>query len=297
MLTLFGPSGAGKTHIARGLVQYWQERQGREAAEYVTAGDFCRQFADSLRTDNAAIRGRFRGRPLLAIDDIHELPDNGHLLRELRYTLDDIQETGGKVLVTSPRAPGALANLPADIRSRLADGLVLQLSVPGAAARQQIVEQAAAVLDRPLTKEAARRLVCGVPGAANELFGALFELLAGVSAAPVVDAPQVERLLAARAVRRPALREIIAVVARYCRIPQKLLKSGSRRHAVVMGRAIIVYLARELADASFEQIGRGLGGRDHSTIMHNYRTIQRDRLRDWQTQETLDELRRILLSR
>jgi chromosomal replication initiator protein len=55
-------------------------------------------------------------------------------------------------------------------------------------------------------------------------------------------------------------------------------------------------LARELAAASYEQIGQALGGRDHSTIMHNFRTIDRDRKRNWQTQETLGELHRILSS-
>ena len=77
--------------------------------------------------------------------------------------------------------------------------------------------------------------------------------------------------------------EIVAIVAKYYGLPQKQLKSSSRKHAVVQGRATIIYLARELTGASYDEIGRALGGRDHTTIMHNYKKIERDRQRDLAT--------------
>ena len=64
----------------------------------------------------------------------------------------------------------------------------------------------------------------------------------------------------------------------------------------MVARSTIVYLARVVVGASYEQIGRALGGRDHSTIMYNFRAIDRDRRRDGRTQETLDELQRVLVS-
>jgi len=106
-----------------------------------------------------------------------------------------------------------------------------------------------------------------------------------------------DQLLAARAARRPTLREITTVVARYQNLPQSQLKSSSRRQSIVFARAIVVFLAREVAAATYDEIGRALGGRDHTTIIHNYRKIARQRERDPQTQETLEHLRRILLSR
>jgi chromosomal replication initiator protein len=87
------------------------------------------------------------------------------------------------------------------------------------------------------------------------------------------------------------------VVARHQNIPQAQLKSGSRRQSIVFARGLIVYLARELAEASYEEIGRALGGRDHTTIIHNYRKIAAERTTLPQTQKTLETLQRILLSR
>ena len=103
--------------------------------------------------------------------------------------------------------------------------------------------------------------------------------------------------MASRPNRQPNLREILALVARTYSIPQSELKSQTRRQSIVAARAMFAYLARELAGASYQQIGQALGGRDHTTIMHSYRKIDRNRTRDPVIQEEIDELSRILLSR
>ena len=202
------------------------------------------------------------------------------------------------VLVTANEPIATLGNISTDIRSRLSGGLSLQLALPGVAARQQILRQAAAALGRPLSAEIAARLANGIDGAAHELFAALFELYAhSPNFAGDAAEKQAERLLAARIARRPSLREIVAVVAKYYRRPQAVLKSDSRRQSTVLPRAVIIFLARELTDCTYEQIGRALGGRDHTTIMHSYKKIDRDRQHDFDIQQSLEELRRILLSR
>jgi chromosomal replication initiator protein len=299
LLALYGPSGSGKTHLARGVVRHWQEHRGPESAEYFTASDFRRAFLAAIDADNVGdFRRRTRGRQLFAIDDLQQLPDDEYLLQELRYTLDEYAEAGGTVLITANEPVAALNNISADIRSRLSGGLVLQLALPGAAARQQILRQVAAALGRPLSEEVASRLASGIDGAAHELFAAVFELCASSpNSAGDADVKQAERLLAARAARRPTVREIVAVVAKYYRQPQAVLKSDSRRQSAVLPRATIIFLARELTDCTYEQIGRALGGRDHTTIMHSYKKIDHDRQHDLGIQESLDELRRILLSR
>jgi chromosomal replication initiator protein len=297
VVAIHGTCGVGKSHLLHGLVEHWQSVRGADAACYLSAGDFRRELMGSLHDDTIAdFRRRFRSCQLLAIDELDNFSRDGYLLEELRYTLDDRSLTGLVTLVASQRAAACLSNLSTDVRSRLASGLVLQLVAPGAAARAKIVAHAAEALGRPLSSDASCRLAAD-PANANDVFRSLFELLATGEPTQALDGETVRLHIARRADRRPSIREIIAVVARYFRLPQKTLKSGSRKQAVVLARATIVYLARELADVSYEQIGQALGGRDHSTIMHNFRTIDRNRKHDWQLQETLDDLRRVLLSR
>ena len=297
ILSLFGASGTGKTHLARGLVRHWQISRGNDTADYVTAQDFRRQFADAMDTEGvAAFRRRLRSHELLAIDELHRLPPDEYLLQELRYTLDAFEEGGGTILVTSTQPVTTLANVPPDLRGRFASGLMLQLAAPGPAARLRIIRHVSTALDRSLSEEAASRLAAGLRGTACDVVGALLELSADLPVGRTVSGEHAGRVLAARAARRPALREIIALVARYYRLPQKHLKSSSRKQSAVMARATAVYLARELTDESYDHIGKSLGGRDHTTIMHNYQKIERELQRDLATQQAVEDLRRMLLS-
>jgi len=298
VLQLFGASGTGKSHLAHGVVLHWQLQLGDDSARYATAADFRHLLSDAIkRQAELEFRTEYRGRQLLAIDDLQHLPAGDYAWQELRFTLDDYEDRRATVIVTANEPVATLANVPADIRSRLAGGLALQLAPPSEPARIRILQQAASALHRPISPAAVQALAQGIDGTANSLFQAIFELFAPTAGRPLNDAARAEQVLAARAARKPTLREIIAVVARYQHIPQSQLKSSSRRQSIVFARAIIVFLARDLAEISYEEIGRALGGRDHTTIIHNYQKIDDQRTHDLPLQQALEDLGRILLSR
>ncbi len=200
LLALFGPSGTGKTHLARGLVHYWNARRGAESAVYLTAGDFYRHLLDAIKHDAVVdFRGKLRSHELLAIDDLDQLRREDYVSQELRSTLDACEENSAAVIVTSRRPANTLANIPSDVRSRLSSGLILQLAPPENAARVRIIRRLSETLGRPLPEHVANKLAAGVPGTANDVFGAVFELCAAGSDARNGGAADPERLLAARA--------------------------------------------------------------------------------------------------
>ena len=286
LVALFGHSGTGKTHLAHGLVNHWNANRGPESATYLTAGDFYRGLLDAIkRNTTTEFHRALRDHELLAIDDLHQLPADDYVSRELRFILDAFEENGGTVFVTSLRPTNTLANISPDLRSRLSAGLSLQLAPPAEVARIRIIRQASESLGRPLSEQAAASLANAVDGTANDLFGAVFEHCASTND---------DQNVPARFVRQPPLRDIIAAVARHFGLPLKQLKSQSRRQSIVTARAVAIYLARELSATSYEQIGRALGGRDHTTIIHNYRKIERERSHDPAVQEAIEMLTRTI---
>jgi chromosomal replication initiator protein len=292
LIAIHGRTGVGKTHLARGLVEHWLERHGTESAEYLTASDFRYALVAAIKTETVAeFRQRIQARELLVIDQLDRLPRDPYVQQELRSTLDAAEEHGKMVLVTSTQPASTLRNLTVDVRSRLSAGLMLQLSPPEDAAKKQILQRASDTLGRPLSDEAARRLAAEIRGTASELFGALFELFADRAKWAGGDVRSVERYLALRAARRPTLRNILQAVAKYCAVPQKMMKSSSRQQSVVLARSIAVYLSRELAGLSYQRIGAALGGRDHTTMMHSYHKIERQITRDLATRTAIEELR------
>jgi len=94
----------------------------------------------------------------------------------------------------------------------------------------------------------------------------------------------------------PKLKQIIAIVARYFSLTQAALCSSARRKSLVYARSIVVFLARRLTDHSYARIGESLGRRDHTTIIHAYRTLKKQLTTDARTQQDIEELKRILTS-
>ncbi|MGD9635113.1 MAG: DnaA/Hda family protein [Pirellulales bacterium] len=292
LLAICGASGTGKTHLARGLVHSWQERFGANAATYLTAADFRHALADAVRHESVGeFRGRLREHRLLVLDDIDRLPRDEYVQQELRFTIDAFAEADAMLVVTSKKPLSVVRELSPDVRSRLAAGLELRLAAPEEAARTELVRHTSAALGRPLSPVAAASFAAGIGGTANELFGALLEFNARFTADG--DGRQlaaVDEFLAVRSARKPAMNEILQVVARYYRVSQKVLKSSTRRQSAVVARAMAIYLARELAELSYQRIGQALGGRDHTTVMHNYRKVADALPHDRQTCEALAEL-------
>jgi chromosomal replication initiator protein len=294
VISLSGPSGVGKTHIARGLVQRWQETHGIECAEYFAASDFRHLLIDAIKNNSVAdFRQRVRSRSLLVIDGLDRLPKDNYLQEEVRATIDTLENRAGTLVVTANQAASTLRNLSADVRSRFSAGLSLELHLPGSSAKERIVRLAASALGLPLGEIAAANLAAGIEGTAADLFCALFELAANRSLRGS-DLERIDKYLALRSQRRPTMHTILQAVSKYCAVPQKLLKSSSRRQSIVQARSIAIYLARELGGQSYERIGTGLGGRDHTTVIHSHRKIERQISNDHLMREAVNELKQLL---
>jgi chromosomal replication initiator protein len=295
-LTLAGPSGSGKSQLAQGMVRHWRGVLEHSAVEYFTAVDFGREAQLAAAEDRLPEwQARVRGLQFLVIEDIHRLRPRTTIHQELRHAIDAILAGGGMIVITAQREPAALTQLDPGLRDRLAAGLTVRLQRPGLAAREAILRTAAnarGVLVEDVQLAQLARREATTPA---ELLGRLtssgplsLRVRAEASTSAAHEQPTAERT------QTDQLKHIIAVTARYFTVTQAALTGPSRRTSLVQARNIIVHLARQLTDLSYAEIGRQLGGRDHTTIMHADRRLAEQREHDPAIQQALDELDRLV---
>jgi chromosomal replication initiator protein len=310
-LVLVGPSGSGKSHLAQGVVRAWGLRFEPSEIAYFTAADFGRERqAAELEERLEAWRDQLRAVRLLVVEDLDRLRPRATIQQELRTTIDAAIAAGGTVIVTAQCEPTAISHLDAGLRDRLTAGLTVRINRPDLVTRRALLAQTAAARGLALESAELDRLAqkdCGTPAQllgrlaqARQTSGSLpLEGRAGEGAAPGTrsnhaSAPEGGEQKNHSVHNLAPVKHILAVTARYFGVTQAALTGPSRRKSLVQARNIIVYLARQLSDLSYADIGRALGNRDHTTIMHADRRLAEALATDSAVQQAVDELDRIV---
>ncbi len=270
-LVLYGPSGTGKSHLARGLAAAWKLNFPQSRVALIAAIDFAREMADAFETQAVEdFRSRYRGVGLAVIEDVGELAAKPAAQEELTRTLDAVIQRGGQVVATASSAPQEIAGFPPPLQSRLSAGLCVPLALPGPDTRLAILERWSSLREVEMADSILKLLAQGLAGTVPELLGAMLQLeVPAREEGRPIDAHQIRDFLQQRdAALRPKLRDIAALTARHFDLRLADLRGSSRRRPVVVAREVAIYLCRRLTRENLDRIGEYFGGRDHSTVRH-----------------------------
>jgi len=295
-LLLYGPHGSGKSHLACGLAEWWRHRFPEARVLCVWGAEFARQHIAALGTSRLeAWRDEVRGANLFVLEDLGQLTGKAAAQRELAQSLDALAEADALAIVTARTLPTHWLGLYPGLRSRLSAGLAVGLSLPGWASRREIVKRLAAARGIGLSKRSLDCLANALSGSVPALIGTMLQLdLAGNG--HEVDSQRVRQLLAETdGAGPPSLREIGRLTARYFGLRLSDLKSPLRRRSLVTGRGVAMYLARRLTGNSLGQIGDFFGDRDHATVLHGCRRIEKLLAHDRAIRQAVSDLENLLL--
>ena len=285
-LFIHGGTGRGKTHLLHAIGHGFLASNPGKRVVSMSAEKFMVEFIRALKAnDTIGFKGRLRNAELLLIDDVQFIAGKDSTQEEFFHTMNEIITAGRRLVITSDRAPHDLDGVAPRILSRLSWGLVADINAADFELRFNIIEAKLGALPgvempRNVVDFLARRVTSSV----RELEGALNRIAAyAMMTGRAIDVAFVEEVLAnvLRAnQRRISIDEIQTQVAEHYRIRKAEMTSARRAREVARPRQVAMYLSKQLTPKSLPDIGRRFGGRDHTTVIHAVKQIERLRAAD-----------------
>jgi len=269
-LFLYGGVGLGKTHLLHAI--------GRESARrhcsvlYASSEEFTNDLINAIRRhDTASFRERYRKIDVLLIDDIHFIAGKESTQEEFFHTFNTLHGQEKQIVISSDRPPKAMVTLEERLRSRFEWGLIVDIQPPELETRLAILRYKAEQARRKVPNDILEFIAHQIQSNIRELEGALTRVLAyaDLSGKPLcldLACTALTDFLPEPANPQPEF--VLDSVAKFFNISSADLLSRSRSQKVTLPRQVAMYLLREYGDVSLPQIGKTLGGRDHTTVMH-----------------------------
>ena len=296
-LFVHGPPGLGKTHLLHAIGNYVRTYGQGLRVRYAPVEAFTNDFVQALRAgDTAAFKRRFRAVDLLLVDDIQFLADKPRTKEEFFHTFNALYEAGAQLVLASDRAPGEMGDIEARLCQRFECGLVADLQPPDFEVRLAILKNRAR-LDGvgEVGDETLAEIADTVEGSVRRIEGALIRVVAYASlraepATPELARRVLDRLYRPRGGAERTLEEIQGATAAAFGLAREDLLARDRRPEVARARHVAMYLARELTETGLPALGRGFGGRSHSTVLHAHRKIAEEMGADRDTVAVVERL-------
>lgn len=272
-LFIYGGVGVGKTHLMQAVGRSVLEK-GEGPVLFCTGEEFTNDLVMGIRNkDTDRVRGKYRKVKALLIDDVQFIAGKASVQEEFFHTFNSIGREGGQVVMTSDKPPGEIAKLEERLRSRFGAGMIVDVGPADFELRTAILLIKAKQRGKELAMDVAQAIASHVEGV-RELEGFLMRL---TSEAEIkneqVSVAMAERLLK---INRPAdgqskivtPNEVINLVAEYFGVGVQQLKGERRTQTIAWPRQILMHLLRTDLKLPLEEVGRLIGGRDHTTVMH-----------------------------
>ena len=274
-LFIYGGVGLGKTHLLHAIGHKCQQ-EGLNVC-YITSETFTNDLVQSIRNKQMEqFRERYRTPDVLLIDDIQFIAGKESTQEELFHTFNELHSQGKQVVISSDRAPKAMATLEERLQSRFEWGLMTDIQMPDIETRKAILQTKAEANGLAVPDELMDFIAQQVRHSIRELEGAFNKVMAYAHLSGGRVNMELVNMALADLMHRPdklTVEHVFDAVCKYYNLTNDDLVGGSRKKGIAYPRQMAMYLARTETNASLPQIGEKLGNRDHTTVLYGYEKI------------------------
>ncbi len=277
-LLLYGPTGAGKTHLLESIHSAVMDADPTATALYLGAEQFTTLFLEALHHSGLpSFRRKYRNVELLVLDDIHFFAGKTATIGELLHTIDTLLRNEKQVVLASDCPPADLDELGPEMASRLSGGMVCRLETPDQPVRREIVRRYATKIGLEIPDKVQQMIAARFTENSRQLFGAIHRLVATSQAleSPILPEMAEEALadLTLHSSRVIQLSDIEQAVCDVFGLEPESLKSAKRLKAISQPRMLAMWLARKHTRSALVEIGGFFGNRSHTTVISANRRV------------------------
>ena len=302
-LYVYGGVGMGKTHLLNSI---GLELKKSNKVMFISAERFMYQFVKSIKAnDMVKFKDYFRNTDVLIIDDIQFMNGKEAMQEEFFHTFNALLDKGSQIIVSADRAPNKLSRIQERIKSRFSGGLVVDIQKPDYNLRTKIVEKKIEELDNlypdqlKISKEVQNFISTEITASVRELVGAINRT---VSFSRIYN--KMPNLAETKVVLKDLLNLtenkvtidlIQTLVCKFFKISKNEMLSSRRSRYLVRPRQTAIYLTKILTSKSLPEIGREFSNRDHTTIIHSVKTIEKLKEKDPEMVDNINKLKNQIL--
>ena len=302
-LFLYGKSGLGKTHLMHAIGNYIIQNTNKKVL-YVSSEQFVNDYIAAVRNNEKntfdkidSFKNKYRNIDVLIIDDIQFLGSATKGQEEFFHTFNDLHSNKKQIIISSDRPPREIETLEDRLRSRFEWGLTVDIQPPDYETRMAILRKKEELEGYNIDNEIIKYIATNVKSNIRELEGALTKIVASsklnnkeINLELAEEA--LKDLISPNAAREVTPQLIINVVSEHFGITPLDLIGQKRSKELVFPRQIVMYLCGDMTSESLQNIGKALGGRDHTTIIHGTKKIASELKTDENLKNTIDILKK-----
>ena len=301
-LFIYGGVGLGKTHLMHAVGNEILRRDSSKTVLYVTSETFTNELVNSIKDSNYKndlFRKKYRNIDVLLIDDIQFFANKKTAQEEFFHTFNSLYQNGKQIILSSDRPPRDIDLIEDRLKSRFEWGLLADISMPDYEMRLAVLRKKTQLEGILIDDEILSVIATKIDSNIRELEGVLNKILAYTSLThEPINMETVEKAINDVTLQKENVISadyIQEVVANYFKIDKKDLVSSKKSNDITYPRQIAMYLCRAVGQMSFPRIGAEFGGRDHTTVMHGYKKIEKEIKENTNTKLIVDSLKSIIV--